>query len=334
MTLPACRLFLLALLSPNLALLSPALAAATPAAAATLAADPQAASAWSEAPLETLDDGHRVREGHVAPAEAIAADAREAAAGHNVGATAAHAVLLGVDAEDHAEAPNPSSDGVTLRSGRDRYVEATWIADVGVLLRGDTDGDRFFGAVELSIDVDTESVEREVYAAIDLIEPDGTLTVSHVTRNFTVRGNSSNDAYRVEIELLDNHFAGERDVYIEIRDSWSGTLLDSVSPFELASLAALPLESERPFRPVRDDGPHPDGGSDYALGVLLTGSGNSYSSGSYSSGSYASTGYASDSYVAGYAGSAGPLGALVLLGAALGRRRSRDVARRERNASL
>jgi len=330
---PVTRPLRAALLSFSLASLAPADAAELP-------------SPWNEAPLETLGDGHRVREGHVASAEDLAADAGEAAAGRVIGARAAHAALLRADAARQDGSAGSAPAGASTRSGRDRHTEATWLADVGILLTGDPDGDGYYGAVELSIDVDTEGVSRDVYAAIDLTEPSGGLTVAHTTRTFTVRGHSSNDAYRVEIELLDNHRAAERDVRIEIRDSWSDALLDAVSPRELASLGNLPLESERSPAPIRDAAHAPPAHTDYALGVLLTGSGHgssshssggylagNYASGRYGSSGYSSLGYSSDSYVSGYAGAAGPLVAFVLLGAALARRRPAATACRERHTA-
>ena len=292
---------------PARARFRPAARAAALALALPLAAP--AAAAWTEAPFETLGDDHRVREGHASPLEERAADAERAAGGALVGATPAHDALRAVDPVPSGPLPgvarNAAREGTHPPFARP-YREETWVADLGVLLRRDDDGDGFFGAVDLSIDVDTTALEREVYLVVDLREPDGFLTLSHVTRSFTVRGNATSDAYRLEIELLDNHVAAYRDALIEVRDAWDDTLLDTVSSHGFASLAALPLEAERRYGPV-DDARHPTEQSDYALGVLLSGSSSHDRHGH------------GDAYVAGYAGAGGPLGALVLLALTLGR---------------
>ena len=263
-------------------------------------------AAWTNAPFETLGDDHRVREGHASAPEERAADAERAARGELVGKMPAHDALRGTDPIPGTARNAARGDAHPPFAGP--YREETWVADLGVLLRRDDDGDGFFGAVDLSIDVDTTALEREVYLVVDLREPDGYLTLSHVTRAFTVRGNATSDTYRLEIELLDNHVAAYRDALIEVRDAWDDTLLDTVSSHGFASLAALPLEAERRYGPVDDDGRHPTEQSDYALGVLLTGSSSHDRHGD------------GDAYVAGYAGAGGPLGALVLLALTLARR--------------
>jgi len=269
------------------------------------------AATWTEAPFETLGDGHRVREGHTADPADIAADAERAAAGVVIGRTAAHDALLRTRPSPDTSRPDDRRAGESRTADpyfATRLDDDTWIADVGVALYRDTDGDGFYGAVDLSIDVDTSGAERAVYAIIELMEPDGTLTLSHVTRTFTIRGNATSDEYRIEIELLENHPAAYRDVRIDVRDAWSDVRLDGISAFDFASLRSLPLESERAFGPVDDGVRHPPGRSDHALGVLLTGS----SSGRHD-------GYG-NGYVAGYAGAGGPLGVLALLVVAIGRR--------------
>ena len=206
---------------------------------------------WGETPLEIVGEGHRVREGYVAGAAELAADAERAATGTVIGASPALDALARRSAERGDAAGTHRAEPGAERSGHRHGYADVWLADVGVLLRGDRDGDGFFGSFELSIDVDTDDRDREVYAAIELSDGYGGAALRHDTASFAVYGSSSGDEYRVEFELLENHPAGYRDLRIEIRDAYDGWLLDEASAHTFSSLAALPLESEEY---LRDDG--------------------------------------------------------------------------------
>ena len=173
---------------------------------------------------------------------------------------------------------------------------ATWLADVGVLLPGDLDrdGDGFFAGFELTLDVDTETSAREVYAVIELTDTRGFVTLRHDSAVFTVHGYSSADRYRLEVELLSDHESGYRDLAVDIRDAYDGRLLDRASPHEFRSLAALPLEAEHDR--FDDDPYHRD-----------------------------DVHHGENAYVAGYAAAGGPLALLPLLALALWRRSARGA---------
>ena len=278
-----------------------------------------AAHAGGDASLETHGEDHRVREGLVAAPEQIGADAERAAAGVVVGATPAHAMLRRTLADPLA----PSSTGAREVAETRSREQATWIADLDVLLRDDTDRDGFYTTLELSIDVDTDGVERDVYAVIELTESGGGLTLRHTSATFTVRGYATSDIYRLEIELLDEHVADYRDAHVEIRDAWRGDLLDQASPWSFATLSALPLESERGTGYVHDDDPY---AADRHGVSFVFGGGSSYGSSTQVR--------ENGAVVAGYAGAAGPLGALALLAALAFRHGRRSSARRRPVRSL
>lgn len=292
----------------------------------------QTVSAAAEArfdvePFETRADSYRVREGHFADADDRTRDAEVAAAGRVVGATPAFDAAVQTFLTARA-LPDGSHDPLQTRSNDhgqydDTWYGDTWIADLGTLLRGDRDGDGFFGAVEFTIDADSDAVSQDVYAVIELIDADNILTVRHETATFTLYGRASSDAYRIEIELLQNHAAGWRDGRVELRDAFDGSLLDEVTAYTHATLAALPLESEADDFPRDDDWDdsdvdthHPGG---YAGGFTLTGSAHGES-----------VVHGEDTYVAGYAAASTPLSLLALFGLALGRL----AARRHRHDSL
>jgi len=226
-------------------------------------------------PLETVGDDHRVREGHVSPAALRSSDAETASRGLVAGA-----------------AP-------VLFRGHD-----VWVADLGAWLHGNRDGDNFFSTVEFTLDVDTTSVTEDVYAVITLTDTAGYLTLEHVSATFSLVGRASSDAYRIEIELLQNHAPGYRDAYIEIRDAFDGRLLDNLTPYDHTALADLPLESRFDDNLSHiDDGfgpDHPDN-SGIVGGFAFTGSSSHQ-------------GHDDDTYVGAYAASSAPLALLLLFG--------------------
>jgi len=231
-------------------------------------------------PLETLGDDYRVREGHVSPVALRSSDAETASRGVVAGAA-------------------PALYKSLLLRGYD-----VWVADLGAWLHGNRDGDSFFSAVEFTLDVDTESVTEDVYAVITLTDAAGYLTVEHVSATFSLFGRASSDAYRIEIELLQNHAPGYRDAYIEIRDAFDGRLLDNLTPYDHAALADLPLESRFDDNLSHiDDGfgpDHPDS-SGIVGGFAFTGSSSHQD-------------HEDDTYVGAYAGGTAPLALLLLFG--------------------
>lgn len=247
-----------------------ALAEAEPFGDETPVTDDAARRGFGDAPFETHGETLLVREGHVADAAALDALAFEVGSAPQRRGTEAH---------------HPFLQG---------YPDEVWIADIGTLLYDDLDGDGFFGAFGLTVDVDVEHGRREVYLTVLLLDGFGAILLSHETREFEIYARSAGDGYRVELELLDGYAAGYRDVRVEVRDAHHGTLLDAVDAHEHAALAALPLEAEfRGGRPLDD----------------------------------------SEVFVAaGYAGAAGPVAALLLGTLALGRRVRRSRPSRPRIA--
>jgi len=122
--------------------------------------------------------------------------------------------------------------------------DEAWITDIGTLLYRDSDQDGYFAGFSLTLDADTYHDYLDVHANIDIQRPLGQRKFLHQTSSFSLNSNSFTDEYRVEIELVQNYPAGEFDLFIDLVDSNSLRVLDSVSADEFSNLSALPLESE------------------------------------------------------------------------------------------
>jgi len=118
-----------------------------------------------------------------------------------------------------------------------------WISDIGTLLFDDLDGDGYHSGFSVTIDVDSDFGDTEVYAKIYL-EPSGAPSeLLHTTERFSIYGTTSGDEYRVDTELRNNYVADEYNVSIDIHDAWSDELLATANERGFNNLRQLPLES-------------------------------------------------------------------------------------------
>ena len=118
-----------------------------------------------------------------------------------------------------------------------------WIRDIGTLLFDDFDGDGYHSGFSITIDVDSEYGDTEVYANIYLQSDDNPLELLHKTSRFSVYGTTIGDEYRVDTELRNNFVSDEYNVVVDIHDAWSDTLLDTANSRGFDNLSSLPLES-------------------------------------------------------------------------------------------
>ena len=111
-----------------------------------------------------------------------------------------------------------------------------------VALRADRDGDGFYHAFDLTLDVDTDSGEAWVYAVLSVSYQGGPWNVLHTTGDFHLIGHRADDAYVVEVNLDSGYPSGDYDLLVELYDADSGAWLAGWGPAERSALAALPLE--------------------------------------------------------------------------------------------
>lgn len=130
-----------------------------------------------------------------------------------------------------------------------------WISDIGTLLFDDGDGDGYHSGFSITIDVDSEYGDTEVYANIYLQSSFEPLALLHKTSRFSVYGTSIGDEYRVDTELRSNFLEGEYDVMVDIHDAWSDELLDTANARGFSNLAGLPLEAANQNQTDDSDAP-------------------------------------------------------------------------------
>jgi len=118
-----------------------------------------------------------------------------------------------------------------------------WISDVGTLLFDDFDGDGYHSGFSITIDVDSEFGDTEVYAKIYLEPSHAASVLLHTTERFSVFGTTVGDEYRLDTELRNNYPADNYSVSIDIHDAWSDELLATANERGFNNLKQLPLES-------------------------------------------------------------------------------------------
>jgi hypothetical protein len=124
------------------------------------------------------------------------------------------------------------------------------IADVGVHVYADSDGDGYFTHFSVSFDIDVSYGSAWVYALVYLRDDQSEYRLFHTTEVFEVYEHLGSDRYEIESKLVANYPAGHYDVLIEVYEAGDAELRDSVSGAENRNLFAIPLESG-----LLDDGP-------------------------------------------------------------------------------
>src|SRR5690606_21848838 len=124
------------------------------------------------------------------------------------------------------------------------FLSDHWIYDAGIELFVDADNDGYYRYLRVTFDVDSYFRTAWVYAALYL-SPDGVVwELLHETDDFRVHGETPDDAYEVETELVSGYPPGDYDLLIEIYDADTGVFADELGPAQTSAFALLPLEDE------------------------------------------------------------------------------------------
>lgn len=141
------------------------------------------------------------------------------------------------------EAQPPLSLSQT-RTGLYNQPPEIWVADISTHLIDDSDGDGYFAAFQVSMDIDVDWEWAEVYADIYLQPRGAAPRLLHTTQVFSIFERNSSDRYQVDVQLFDNTPTDGYDLIIDVVEVSSGFLVDSVSNYTHYNLANLPLESQ------------------------------------------------------------------------------------------
>lgn len=123
-----------------------------------------------------------------------------------------------------------------------------WVFDAWITLHQDRDYDGYYHHFSLEIDADSEYASAQLYARLYL----GTNEVFqefHVTDDFTIYGDNSDDSYVIETELLTGFPADDYEVLIELYDAYSDELVAVYDGYNDADLYLISLESKNYDKP-------------------------------------------------------------------------------------
>ena len=115
--------------------------------------------------------------------------------------------------------------------------------DVRTFLLEDADGDGYYHRFKVVIDADSRPYRgRYVYARLFASYEGGPWNEYASSADFYVEGNTTDDEFVVETELVDGYPAGYYDLRVELYDADTGAWILESGPYEDDSLALVPLE--------------------------------------------------------------------------------------------
>ena len=127
-----------------------------------------------------------------------------------------------------------------------------WIFEADVVLFDDLDDDGFFRFVSVRIDADTLRSSAWVYAELYLSADGVNWEHYHSTDDFSIGGETGDDEYFVETELVTGYPTDHYDLLVELYDADLLSFSDEFGPNQSDAMALLPLEdATRDPEPVR-----------------------------------------------------------------------------------
>ncbi len=136
--------------------------------------------------------------------------------------------------------------------------KSSWfrIYDAGSSLRRDRDGDGHHSEFEIRFDADSLVGDARVYAKLYLrrVGDQGGWTHYHTTDDFWIYGESGTDDYYVTTTLDDGFPSGDYDVLIDLYEAGYSGIVATLTAYDDASLASLPLEEQGLDTPIQLSG--------------------------------------------------------------------------------
>lgn len=119
-----------------------------------------------------------------------------------------------------------------------------WIYDADVELYDDFDEDGFYHFLSVRIDADSWRASAWVFAELYLSADGVHWDHYHSTEDFWIGGETGDDEFYVDTELLSGYPKGYYDLLIELYDADSLSFEDEFGPAQSDGLALLPLEDK------------------------------------------------------------------------------------------
>ncbi|MEG3766201.1 choice-of-anchor H family protein [Alteromonas sp. 14N.309.X.WAT.G.H12] len=117
-----------------------------------------------------------------------------------------------------------------------------WIYDAWTQWQTDRDYDGYYTSVTVTFDADTIYAQSPVYAVLYLGDAEAFYPI-HTSSDFYIYGESSQDEFVIETDLVSGFPPYDYDVLIELYDSQTGELLAFANQNNDADLSYIPLES-------------------------------------------------------------------------------------------
>ena len=119
-----------------------------------------------------------------------------------------------------------------------------WIYDADVELYDDFDEDGFHHFLSVRIDADSWRSSAWVFAELYLSADGINWEHYHSTEDFWIGGETGDDEFFVDTELLSGYPKGYYDLLIELYDADYGSFSDEFGPAQSEGMALLPLEDK------------------------------------------------------------------------------------------
>jgi|GEM_PF-1523662 len=164
-------------------------------------------------------------------------------------------------------APQPAVDSRSMATPQ-AYQSSAWFQTIDLTLKRDLNNNGFYSLLYARFDAHSDYSSQPVYAIYDLISSNGVVRRIHTSSIFTLYGQSSQDWFAVETNLV----SLPRDYYklkIQLIDAQSGYVLAEMSGYDNATLDRLALEDQNSdnYRPVVVV--HEDSGGSFGIFALL-----------------------------------------------------------------
>ncbi|MGS2719723.1 choice-of-anchor H family protein [Paraglaciecola aestuariivivens] len=151
--------------------------------------------------------------------------------------------LLKSAANSHSNSQEHSLNLLKSRTQDTGLNQEFWVFDAWLTLHQDRDYDGYYHHFSLEIDADTEYASAQLYARLYL-GVNEVFQEFHVTDNFTIYGDSSDDSYVIETELLTGFPSNDYEVLIELYDAYTNELVAVYDGYNDADLYLISLESK------------------------------------------------------------------------------------------